>query len=107
MDAWSAIDEMANLEVPHEAQAQLMGGNARRFYGIEPKMFVTDRAPISHPAWWPTEQEVEQCLKPEAAVEALRRGTMWFANPFTPPPLHKQPQQYLSHHLKKPLDRLS
>ena len=59
-DAWSAIRRMRRHEVPEEVQAKLMGGNARRFYWIEPKLFVTDEPPpIARPAWFPAEAELE------------------------------------------------
>ena len=36
-DSWSAIREMQAAGVPEDAQAKLLGGNARRMYGIERK----------------------------------------------------------------------
>lgn len=52
--AWEAIERMEKRKVPQHIQAKLMGGNARRFYGLEAraKQFTT-RAPTSipqHPA---------------------------------------------------------
>jgi hypothetical protein len=36
----------------------MLGGNARRFYGIEARMFVTEQAPpIERPPWFPKEDE--------------------------------------------------
>jgi len=53
-DAWSALRTMDEIGVPPHAQAQLMGGNAARLYGIEPKLFVTEEpAPLARPAWFP------------------------------------------------------
>ncbi len=56
--AWVAIRNMEELEVPESAQAMLMGANARRFYGIEGKTFVTDEPKaIPRPAWFPKQDE--------------------------------------------------
>jgi len=41
-DTWEAIDNMDKHGVPQEVQEKLLGGNARRLYGIEPELFVTD-----------------------------------------------------------------
>jgi predicted TIM-barrel fold metal-dependent hydrolase len=41
-DVWEAIDGMAKRGVPESAQAKMLGGNARRLYGIEPELFVTE-----------------------------------------------------------------
>jgi len=44
-----------------EVQADLLGGNARRFYGIEGKLFVTDEAEaIDRPEWFPQGPELEE-----------------------------------------------
>jgi len=60
-DAWSALRAMEELGVPHATQANLMGENARRIYGIEPKMFVTtEPPPIQRPAWFPQGEELEE-----------------------------------------------
>jgi predicted TIM-barrel fold metal-dependent hydrolase len=57
-DSWSAMREMEDVEVPHDVQAKLLGGNARRFYGVEGKMFVTEEpTSIPRPAWFPKEDE--------------------------------------------------
>jgi predicted TIM-barrel fold metal-dependent hydrolase len=70
-DSWSAIREMRAAGVPDEAQAKLLGGNARRMYGIEGKLFVTDEpAPIARPSWFPGGEELAQW----AAVEADPRA---------------------------------
>jgi predicted TIM-barrel fold metal-dependent hydrolase len=59
-DAWSAIRTMARLGVPEAAQAKLLGENARRLYGIEPKLYVTEEpASIPRPDWFPTPEDVE------------------------------------------------
>jgi predicted TIM-barrel fold metal-dependent hydrolase len=60
-DAWSAIRDMECAGVPVEAQAKLMGGNARRMYGIEPRM-VTTTEPSSYdrPDWYPKPEEIER-----------------------------------------------
>ena len=59
-DVWSAIREMDDVEVPEAVQAKLLGGNARRMYGIEPKTFVSEELPITRPDWFPKEAEVEE-----------------------------------------------
>jgi predicted TIM-barrel fold metal-dependent hydrolase len=41
-DVWDAIDGMNKRGVPQEAQEKMLGGNARRLYGIEPKLYVTE-----------------------------------------------------------------
>ena len=59
-DAWTAIREMEELNVPVEVQAKLMGDNARRMYGIEPKVF-TSTEPESYPMpnWYPKTEDVD------------------------------------------------
>jgi predicted TIM-barrel fold metal-dependent hydrolase len=53
-DAWSAIGAMRRLGVPQMTQQRLMGANACRMYGIEPKLFVTEEPdPIVRPDWFP------------------------------------------------------
>ena len=38
-----------------------MGGNARAFYGVEGKLFVTEEPdPIERPAWYPQGEELEE-----------------------------------------------
>ena len=60
-DAWVALHEMAEADLPESVQAKLMGSNARRMYGIEPKMFVTEEPPPpQRPEWYPKPEEVEQ-----------------------------------------------
>jgi predicted TIM-barrel fold metal-dependent hydrolase len=40
-DVWEAIDNMNKWNVPQPVQEKLLGGNARRLYGIEPKLVVS------------------------------------------------------------------
>jgi len=40
-DVWEAIDNMNKWNVPQAVQEKLLGGNARRLYGIEPKLVVS------------------------------------------------------------------
>lgn len=40
-DVWEAIDYMDKYKVPQSAREKMLGGNARRLYGIEPELFVT------------------------------------------------------------------
>jgi predicted TIM-barrel fold metal-dependent hydrolase len=69
-DAWRAIETMRKCELPEPYQAKFLGGNARKMYRIDPpKSFIGDRVTEIHrPEWWPTDQEVKEALKPEAAV---------------------------------------
>ena len=69
-DAWRAIETMRKGELPEPYQAKFLGGNARKMYRIDPpKSFIGDRVTEIHrPDWWPTDQEVKEALKPEAAV---------------------------------------
>ncbi len=70
-DSWSAIREMRAAGVPEAVQAKLLGGNARRMYGIEGKLCVTrEPAAIERPAWFPGGEELEQW----AAIEADPRA---------------------------------
>ena len=70
-DSWSAIHEMEEAEVPEEIQAKLMGGNARRMYGIEPKTFISEEPPpIQRPEWFPQGEELEKWWE----VESNPRG---------------------------------
>ena len=75
-DSWSAIREMQAVGVPEEVQAKLMGGNARRLYGIEPKTFVTEEPePIDRPDWFPGGPELDEWASlvahPRRNAEAL------------------------------------
>ena len=69
-DAWRAIETMRKGELPEPYQAKFLGGNARKMYRIDPpKSFIGDRVTEIHrPDWWPTDQEVKESLKPEAAL---------------------------------------
>ena len=59
-DAWSAIRSMRELGVPDGVEANLMGANARRLYGIEGELFVTDEpGPIERPEWFPQGPEFD------------------------------------------------
>jgi predicted TIM-barrel fold metal-dependent hydrolase len=59
-DSWSAIRNMTSAGVPAEVQSKLLGENARSFYGIEPKLFVTEEPdPIQRPDWFPQGPELE------------------------------------------------
>ncbi len=47
--------------MPENVQAKILGGNAYRMYGIEPKLFVTDEPEsYSRPEWYPKTEEIEQ-----------------------------------------------
>ena len=46
-DVWEAIDHMNKWSVPQAVQEKLLGGNARRLYGIESELVIT-KAPESY-----------------------------------------------------------
>jgi predicted TIM-barrel fold metal-dependent hydrolase len=70
-DAWGAMREMTAAGVPEAVQAKLLGGNARRMYGIEGKVFVTEEAPpLERPAWFPQGEELEAWAEAEADPRA-------------------------------------
>jgi uncharacterized protein len=41
-DVWEAIDHMEKHRVPQSAREKMLGGNARRLYGIAPELVVTE-----------------------------------------------------------------
>ena len=49
-DVWDALHHMKEEDVPPAARKKMLGENARRLYGIEPVMAVTDRIPDYQPA---------------------------------------------------------
>jgi predicted TIM-barrel fold metal-dependent hydrolase len=53
-DAWEAIELMKKWNVPEHVQAKLMGENARRLYGIEPVLKVTEHITDFVPTLEPT-----------------------------------------------------
>jgi hypothetical protein len=69
-DVWRAIETMRKCELPESYQAKFLGGNARKLYKIDaPKKFIRDRVTeIERPEWWPSDEEVRESLKPEAAL---------------------------------------
>jgi uncharacterized protein len=69
-DVWRAIETMRKCELPEPYQAKFLGDNARRLYKIEPPArFIQDRVTeIERPDWWPSDDEVKQALRPEAAM---------------------------------------
>ncbi len=70
-EAWEAIRHMRQQEVPQSVQEKLMGANARRFYGIQGKLFTTEQQSLDRPAWFPKEgEEFDQWWE----VEAHPRG---------------------------------
>jgi hypothetical protein len=70
-DSWSAIRAMREAAVPEEVQAKLLGGNARRMYGIEPAMLVSEEPPpVERPAWFPGGEELERWAEVEADPRA-------------------------------------
>jgi len=69
-DVWRAIETMEECELSFDYQAQFLGANARRLYNIKPPAkFIRERVTeIERPDWWPTEEEINQSLNPEASV---------------------------------------
>ncbi len=61
---------MRKAELPEPYQAKFLGHNARRMYKIDrPRTFIRERVTeIERPEWWPSDQEVRESLKPEAAL---------------------------------------
>ena len=53
-DAWTALRTMRRARVPSETQQLMLGGNARRMYGIEPVQYVkTEEQQPVRPDWYP------------------------------------------------------
>ena len=78
-DVWEAIDHMDKYQVPQSAREKMLGGNARRLYGIEPELFVT-RAPDEY--------------KPQTIRGMRKRLRHWFHLPgsiLLAPPYIRQP----------------
>ncbi|HEY2106696.1 MAG TPA: amidohydrolase family protein [Candidatus Binataceae bacterium] len=75
-EAWEAIAHMRQAEVPVSVQEKLMGGNARRFYGIQGKLFTTEQPEsIARPQWFPQGGEaLEQWWEQEAHPRQFKRA---------------------------------
>ena len=75
-DVWSAMREMKKANVPLEAQAKLLGGNARRMYGITGKVFTRhEPKSIARPDWFPREDaDFERWWQMEADPRARHRS---------------------------------
>ena len=70
-DSWSAIRAMREAGVPEEVQAKLLGANARRMYGVESRLVVTDEPPpLERPAWFPGGEELAEWARAEADPRA-------------------------------------
>jgi predicted TIM-barrel fold metal-dependent hydrolase len=69
-DAWRAIEMMRACDLPDATQNKFLGENARKLYNIEaPKIFIRERVTeIVRPDWWPSAEEIERALKPEASI---------------------------------------
>jgi hypothetical protein len=52
-DAWESLHHMDELKVPAAVQEKLLGGNARRLYGIDPLLVVKERIEAYAPAILP------------------------------------------------------
>ena len=82
-DVWRAIQTMQKYQLPRENQAKFLGANARRLYKVQaPASFIRERVTeIERPDWWPTQEEVEASLRPEAALLtgwAREKGRRYF-----------------------------
>ncbi len=77
-DCWTAIRYMNDAEVPEAVQAKLLGANALRMYGIQPKLFVTEQKEIQRPAWFPKPEEVAEFTRiqkdPKLAAAMAHQG---------------------------------
>ncbi len=73
-DAWRALETMRECDLPTSYQARFLGENARRLYNIKaPQSFIRERVTeIERPDWWPTDDEIERALEPEAALYRRR-----------------------------------
>ena len=69
-DVWRAIETMQKAEAPVSVQAKMLGANARRLYNIDPpSKIIRDRVTeIERPDWWPTDEEIQEALKPESSL---------------------------------------
>jgi predicted TIM-barrel fold metal-dependent hydrolase len=69
-DTWRAIATMQKCQLPVAKQAKMLGDNARRLYKITPPTsIIRERVcEIQRPAWWPTDTEITEALKPESAL---------------------------------------
>jgi hypothetical protein len=69
-DAWRALETMRKCELPENYQTKFLGENARKMYNIKPpRKYIRERVTeIERPDWWPTEDEIRESLKPEAAL---------------------------------------
>jgi uncharacterized protein len=76
-EAWEAIAQMRQAEVPAGVQEKLMGGNARRFYGIQEKLFTTEQPEsIPRPQWFPKDDEaLEKWWEEEAHPRQNKRAS--------------------------------
>ena len=52
-DVWEALELMERHQVPPAVRKKLLGENARRLYGIEPALVVTERVGEYEPAKLP------------------------------------------------------
>jgi hypothetical protein len=61
---------MRKCDLAESYQRKFLGENVRKLYHIEtPKTFIRERVTeIERPDWWPTAEEIERALKPEAAL---------------------------------------
>ncbi len=75
-DVWRAMETMQGANLSRERQAKFLGGNARRAYNIpEPKNFIRERqTEIERPDWWPTQEEIDYAMTPEAGVSPYARA---------------------------------
>jgi hypothetical protein len=79
-----------------------MGENARRVYGVEPKLFVTESRydEIVRPDWFPTEEQIAAAQGPQTASGPAGEARFTVGRAFNT--LHEQPEQFLPHHRARP-----
>lgn len=66
-DSWSAIRAMRKIGVPDDVQAKLLGGNARRMYNIDARVFVKrESAPLKRPSWFPGGPSLDEWAEEQA-----------------------------------------
>jgi len=77
-DAWEAIELMEKAGVPEDRMIKMLCTNAAEFYGIEPKLFVSDYKEFKPPEWFPfpDEAEVREAIRPMSLddIQARRAG---------------------------------
>jgi uncharacterized protein len=70
-DSWSAMRDMNRAGVPAAVQEKMLGANARRMYGIDAKVFVTEEVTdVPRPDWFPKPSDLASWAEVEADPRA-------------------------------------